>query len=376
MDKTDVLIIGAGVIGLAVAAELSRQLDKKADIVLMEQYHTYGQETSGRNSEVIHAGIYYPAGSLKAALCVEGKELLYHFCRQWNVAYAQTGKIIVARQREETAQLESLLQRARENGVDDLVLLEKSDLSRLEPNVRAEAGLLSPSTGIVDSHGLMQRLEQLAWQQGVFIAYCHTVTGIERLSDGFKVFFSNPDGSHDSICCEWLINSAGLSSSRVAQWAGVDTGKAGYTLFPCKGEYFSLPYGQGQLVSRLIYPPHLEELQGLGIHLTKALDGRARLGPNAIYVKEIDYNVNPEHAAEFYHGARTYLPFLQEEDLVPEMAGIRPKLQGPADSFRDFVIADEEKRGIKGLLSLVGIESPGLTCCLSIARMAARLVKG
>ena len=376
MHKTNVIIVGAGVVGLAVAAELSERLGAGAEITLLEAHDTFGQETSGRNSEVIHAGIYYPAGSLKAMLCVEGKELIYHFCKKWDVAHQRVGKIIVATQKEEMGKLESLLEQARQNGVGDLVMLNKKELARLEPNVRAEAGLLSPSTGIMDSHGLMLRLEQLALQKGVFIAYRHRVTGIECLDDGFKVFFTNPDGTSDSMCCEWLVNSAGLNASQVAQWVGIDLVEAGYTLFPCKGEYFSVPYGKGNLVSKLIYPTHLEELKGLGVHLTKALDGRLRLGPNACYVDEIDYGVNPEHGPEFYRAAKPFLPFLERDDLTPEMAGIRPKLQGPGDPFRDFVIEHETERGLKGLINLIGIESPGLTCCLSIARKVADMIVG
>jgi L-2-hydroxyglutarate oxidase LhgO len=376
LNKTNVLIIGAGVVGLSVAAELCERLGARADVALLEGYDTFGQETSGRNSEVIHAGIYYPAASLKAVLCVEGKELIYSFCKQWNVAHQRVGKIIVATKQEEIGKLESLLEQARQNGVGDLVMLDRKELARLEPNVRAEAGLLSPSTGIMDSHGIMARLEQLALQKGVFIAYRHRVTGIECLSDGFKVFFTNPDGSPDYMCCEWLVNSAGLGASLVAQWAGIDPQEAGYKIFPCKGEYFSIRYGKGKLVSRLIYPTNLEELKGLGVHLTKALDGRLRLGPNACYVDELDYGVNPEHGLEFYEAAKPFLPFLEEEDLTPEMAGIRPKLQGPEDSFRDFVIEHETGRGLEGLINLIGIESPGLTCCLSIARKVAGMITG
>ena len=376
LNKTNILIIGAGVVGLSVAAELSERLGEGADIALLEGYDTFGQEASGRNSEVIHAGIYYPADSLKAVLCVEGKELIYSFCKEWDVAHQRVGKIIVATQQEEIGKLESLLEQARQNGVGDLVMLDKKELVRLEPNVRAEAGLLSPSTGIMDSYGLMARLEQLALQKGVFIAYRHKVTGIECLNNGYKVFFINPDGSPDDMCCEWLVNSAGLCATQVAQWAGIDPLEAGYTLFPCKGEYFSLPYGKGKLVSRLIYPTHLDELKGLGVHLTKALDGRLRLGPNACYVDELDYGVNPEHGPEFYQAAKPFLPFLEEDDLTPEMVGIRPKLQGPEDPFRDFVIEHESRRGLEGLINLIGIESPGLTCCLSIARKVAGMITG
>lgn len=374
MEKVDAVIIGAGVVGLAVAAELAGKAGLDS-IILMEKNAKFGQETSSRNSEVIHAGIYYPTGSLKALLSVEGKELLYRFCEKWQIRHRRTGKLIVAINDSDIDSLHILLRQASANGVNDLQLLERRELQALEPEVEAVAAILSPSTGVIDSHQFMGRLEQLALQGGVLAAYCHQVVEIEQIPSGYLITFINPDGSRDSVCCEWLVNCAGLTADAVAAMAGIDLQAAGYRIYPCKGEYFSVTPAKAKKVSRLIYPPPLHELKGLGTHVTKTLDGRLKLGPNAIYVDNPDYTVDPEHAGQFFEDVKGFLPFLDISDLAPEMAGIRPKLQGPGDSFRDFVVCHEVERGLRGLINLVGIESPGLTASLSLARTVAGLIE-
>lgn len=373
MDKVDTIIIGAGVIGLAVAARLSAQQNART-FVLMEKREHFGRETSSRNSEVIHAGIYYPSGTLKARLCVEGRELLYAYCDDRNVPYNRCGKLIVANTDEECASLDSLLEQASANGVENLEMLDRKMVTRLEPHIKADCALFSPSTGIIDSHTLMIRLEEDALQNGVMPAYCHCVTGIEPRTDGYRVSFKNPDGSSDALDCLSVVNCAGLQADSMAVAAGIDIDEAGYRHYFCKGEYFSLPTAKAALVGRLIYPPPLHELTGLGIHVTKTLDGRLILGPNTIYVDEIDYRVDPARAGEFYDAVKSFLPFVELSDLEPEMAGIRGKLSGPGEPFRDFVIAEESSRGLPGLINLMGIESPGLTSCLSIARMVESLI--
>ena len=373
-DKVEIIIIGAGVVGLAVAAEISARQPGRS-LVLMEKNDSFGAETSSRNSEVIHAGIYYPTGSLKAGLCVEGKQLLYQFCDRWKIPYRRCGKIIVATTDEEALSLGTLLARARANGVEDLLELGPSQLAALEPHIRAEQALLSPSTGVINSHALMGRLEQNALQKGVLPAYRHPVHDIEPLDKGYRVFFTNPDGSSDALECELLINSAGLKSDQIAALAGIDFDQAGYRIHLCKGEYFSLPPSRAKLVNHLIYPPPLHELTGLGIHATKTLDGRLRLGPNAVYVKEEDYSIDPAQGPRFFGAVQAFMPFIEENDLEPDMAGIRPKLSGPGESFRDFVICEESERGRPGLINLVGIESPGLTACLAIARMVEKMIR-
>jgi L-2-hydroxyglutarate oxidase LhgO len=372
-SRVDILIIGAGVVGLAIAAELAGYRPELS-VVLIDKHDRFGRETSSRNSEVIHAGIYYPAGSLKARLCVEGNPLLYSYCRQWGINHRRSGKLIAANCPDETESLLRLLAQAEANGVFDLKMLSSDQIKSLEPEVKAETALFSPSTGIVDSHALMARLEQAALQNGVLPAYCHQVVAVEPFTAGFRVYFQNPDGSADYLESQYLINSAGLQSDRIAAMAGIDTAREGYRLHLCKGEYFSLPSSKADLVNGLIYPPPLHELTGLGIHVTKTLDGRLRLGPNTIYIDKEEYSVDPAHGADFYRAVKLFLPFVELNDLEPEMAGIRPKLSGPGEPFRDFIICEESGRGLPGLINLVGIESPGLTCCLSIARLVRSFI--
>ena len=374
MDHTDILIIGAGVVGLAVAAELGSACPGKS-IALFERNEKFGQEISSRNSEVVHSGIYYPRGSLKAQLCVRGNQLLYAFCEKHKIPHRRLGKLIVAIEETDLPSLEELKGKAELNGVQGVELLKPGQVRELEPEIRTRGALLVPSAGIVDSYLLMRRLEDLALQSGVLPAYCHEVIGIESSGKDYRVQFSNPDGSIDQIGCSILVNCAGLNAPNIAAMPGIDPGRAGYRIYPCKGEYFSVSFSKSKLVNRLVYPPPLEELRGLGIHLTKNLDGRLRLGPSAFYVDQIDYSVNPGNLDYFYRAVKDFLPFLDPADLEPEMAGIRPKLQGPEDSFRDFIIHHEADRGLKGIINLVGIESPGLTCCFSIAEMVGEIVE-
>lgn len=374
MDHTDIVIVGAGVVGLAVAAKLAEKYPDY-QIIVLERNEKFGQETSSRNSEVIHSGIYYPEGSLKAELCVKGNEFLYDFCEEYNVPYQKLGKMIIAIEEDDMVSLHDLAAKAEINNVKNVEMLTPEKAKVMEPEISSKGALLIPSTGIIDSHALMKRLEDIAMQGGAMLAYCHEVKDIKPHNDDYKVEFCNPDGSCDAISCTWLINSAGLYSDRIAEMLGIDIDKEGYRIHPCKGEYFSITFSKGKLVKKLIYPPPLKDLQGLGIHLTKNLDGRLRLGPNAFYVDEIDYTVNPDHVDDFFNSVKNFLPFLELADLEPEMAGIRPKLQGPDDPVRDFIIRHESDRNLNGIINLVGIESPGLTCCLSIADKVSDIIQ-
>jgi L-2-hydroxyglutarate oxidase LhgO len=369
LAEIDVAIIGAGVIGLATAREIAQE---KKEIFVFEKNRTFGLETSSRNSEVIHAGIYYPEDSLKAKLCVEGKNLLYKLCDKHNIAYKMCGKIIVAASKNETTQLEKLYEQGRKNGVDDLALLSRTELKKLEPNIEARAGLLSPSSGILDSHTLLKFLCSQAREKGAEFVFGTEVIGIERAGAKYKVQIKDRDGI-SAFVAHVVVNCAGLNSDRIAQLAGIDIAKAGYKLHYCKGEYFSLDSKYRNLVSRLIYPT--PEQVGHGIHWRQALDGRVLLGPSAHYVEAIDYAVDETQKQAFYNSAKRFLPFVELEDLAPESAGIRPKLQGPGEAFRDFVIAHEEKAGFPGLINLIGIESPGLTASLAIAQYVGRIMK-
>jgi L-2-hydroxyglutarate oxidase LhgO len=364
----DIAIVGAGVVGLAVAREIA-QWEK--GILVFEKNRAFGLETSSRNSEVIHAGIYYPEDSLKAKLCVEGKNLLYKLCDKHNIPYKKCGKIIVAVEENEISWLEELCEQGRINGVNDLALISRTELKKLEPNIEARAGILSSSSGILDSYALMKLLYSQAREKGVEFVFDTEVVGIERAGAKYKVYIKDRDGI-SAFITRVVVNCAGLNSDRIAQIAGIDVVKAGYKLHYCKGEYFSLDSKYRNFISRLIYP--VPEQAGYGIHLTPALDGRVRLGPNARYVGEADYRVDETQKEAFYNSVKRFLPNINLEDLAPESAGIRPKLQGPEEDFRDFVITHEEKTGLAGLINLIGIESPGLTAAPAIARYVGRMV--
>jgi len=284
------------------------------------------------------------------------------------------GKLILARTAEEIPVLESFLAKGLENGVADLELLDAGQVKRLEPHVKAVAAVLSPSTGIIDSHSLMSRLECLAHQQGTMLVYQHEVVLVEQVGQGYQVTFREPGGQLDTLLCNWLINCAGLGADQIPAWLGMDIDQYGYRIYPCKGEYFGVANSKSGLVSRLVYPPPLPELKGLGIHATKTLDGRLRFGPNAFYVDELDYRIEEGHALEFYQAIKSYLPFIELDDLQPDMAGIRPKIQGPGDPVRDFEVRHESDRGFPGLINLIGIESPGLTASLSLASLVGELI--
>jgi L-2-hydroxyglutarate oxidase LhgO len=369
LAEVDVAIIGAGVIGLAIASELAQQ---ERRVFVFEKNRTFGLETSSRNSEVIHAGIYYPEASLKAELCVDGKSLLYELCEKHGIAYKKLGKIILAVNEKEMTQLEKLYEQGRKNGVVDLTPLSRTELKKLEPNIEGKAGLLSPSTGILDSYSLLKFFYSRAREIGVEFAFNTEVIGIEKVGTKYKVRIRDRDGL-STFATRVVVNSAGLNCDRVAKSVGIDIAKAGYKLHYCKGEYFSLNSRWKHLVSRLIYPT--PEQAGHGIHVTPGLDGRMRLGPNARYIEAIDYRVDETQNKAFHKSVKRFLPLIELEDLEPEFAGIRPKLQAPGEAFRDFIITHEEQAGFPGLINLIGIESPGLTASPSIAQYVGKMVK-
>jgi len=368
--KADITIIGAGVVGLAIASQVAR---KGREVYIIEKNETFGQETSSRNSQVIHAGIYYPKGSLKAKLCVEGNTLTYQACQKYEIVHRKTGKLIVATTEEETVELEALLERGKGNGVQGLRMLSRGEVKELEPNVEAIAAVFSPSTGIMDAHSLMRCFLHEAIEEGAKIAYKSGVIGIEKLSDGYEVTIEDSSGNFP-FRTEVLINCAGLNSDRIAQLAGINIDEAEYKLFYCKGEYFSVGNGKNKLINRLVYPIPEHNITGAGIHASVDIEGRMRLGPSARYVDEIDYQVNESNKDFFYQSVKRFLPFVEYDDLEPEMAGIRPKLQGPGEEFRDFVISHESSMGFPGLINLIGIESPGLTSAPAIAKYVEGIV--
>ena len=367
--EVDLTIVGAGIVGLAIAAEVAQE---GKETCVIEKNRTFGLETSSRNSEVVHAGIYYPEDSLKARFCVEGNRLVYQLCEQYGIDHKRLGKIIVAVNEEEVKELEELSERGRKNGVEDLQFLSRKELKELEPNIEATAGILSPSTGAVDSYSLMRILYGQARERGVDFIFNTEVTGIERVGEQYSVEINDREGV-SSFNTGVLINCAGLYADNIARLAGIDVERSGYRIHYCKGEYFGLDSRIRGLVSRLIYP--IPELAGKGIHITSSFDGRMRLGPNAIYTNEIDYQVDETHKTAFYDSVRRFLPALEFDDLTADFAGIRPKLQGPQDTFRDYVITNEDDKGLPGLINLIGIESPGLTAAPAIAGYVAGMVK-
>jgi L-2-hydroxyglutarate oxidase LhgO len=368
--EADITIIGAGVVGLAVAARVA---GKNRKVYVIEKNESFGQETSSRNSQVVHAGIYYPEGSLKAELCVEGNAMMYQACRKYEIEHRKTGKLIVATTEQEIAELESLLQRGKGNGVQGLRMLSRGEVKELEPNVEALAAIFSPSTGIMDAHSLMRCFLYEAKEEGAKVAFKAELIGIEKLSNGHKVTVEDSSGKF-SFNTEVIINCAGLNSDRIAQLAGIDIDEAEYNLFFCKGEYFSVGNGKNKLINRLVYPLPEHNITGAGIHASVDVEGKMRLGPSARYVDEIDYRVDESNKDFFYQSVKRFLPFVEYDDLEPEMAGIRPKLQGPGEDFRDFVIRHESDRGLPGLINLIGIESPGLTSAPAIAKYADSIV--
>jgi L-2-hydroxyglutarate oxidase LhgO len=362
----DITIIGAGVVGLAIAEELSRHYK---EILLLEKNESQGQETSSRNSEVIHAGIYYPEGSLKASLCVEGRKLLYEACENRGIPYKRIGKLIVATNPDEEESLQALLGKAQLNGVDDLLFLSGRVVHSLEPDVMASAGLLSPSTGIIDSHSLMRALLVGATDNGVSAVFRSCVTAAHY--DGVRHELEINDGE-SLVASRVVVNCAGLLSDCVAALPGIDVDLEGYRLKLCKGSYFAA--SPAPRIRHLVYPVPTPKHEGLGVHATLDLGGRVRFGPDVEYVDAVDYRVDEGKRDAFHASIITYLPGLAKESLHPDMSGIRPKLQGPGEEIRDFVISEESRLGLPGWVNLIGIESPGLTACLAIARRVANLI--
>ncbi|OQY70553.1 MAG: FAD-dependent oxidoreductase [Rhodocyclaceae bacterium UTPRO2] len=334
------------------------------ETVILEANAAIGMETSSRNSEVIHAGLYYPAGSLKARLCIEGRRRLYAFCERHHVAHRRCGKLIVATAPAQEENLAALESQSLQNGVDDLRPLTAAQAKALEPRLSARAALLSPSTGIVDSHGLMLALLGDAEAHGAALALKSPLLRAEARGDGFLLEVGG--GEPMRLACGILINSAGLHAAKVA--AAIDGLAARHVpaLRYARGNYFALT-GRAPF-SRLVYP--LPEPGGLGVHLTLDLGGQARFGPDVEWVETIDYSVDPRRADAFYAEVRKYWPQLPDGALQPAYAGIRPKLAGPDEPAADFLVQSAAMHGVAGLVNLFGIESPGLTACLALAEHA------
>lgn len=365
-------IIGAGVVGLAIAARLSA---KYKNIVVLEKNKKFGQETSSRNSEVIHSGIYYPTGSLKAMLCVKGREMLYEYCLKNEIPHRKCGKLVVATTSDECKIVESVLQQSKLNGVKDGKILSQDEIYQIEPEIFALSAVYFPSTGIIDSHSLMKCLETEAMNNGVQFAYGNCVKTIQKLDKGYCIGVSGPNDEIYEFTSEYVINAAGLNAYEISCIAGINNPE--YRIYYWKGEYFSIQASKRNRIHSLVYPVPAKHITSLGIHATIDLTNRIKLGPNAIYLGDgiPDYTVNPEHKQAFYESAKKFLPFIELADLEPDQAGVRPKLQKPGDEVRDFIIRNEADKGFAGFVNLVGIESPGLTSCLAIAEFVKKLIK-
>ncbi len=358
VEKIDCAVIGAGVVGLAVARELAM---KGREVIVLEADSVIGAGTSSRNSEVIHAGIYYPKDSLKAKMCVAGKYLLYDYCQSHGVDHKQCGKLIVATSQDQLTTLEGIRQKALNNNVSDLQYLSEAQVKTLEPELSITDALLSPSTGILDTHGLMLAYQGDAEDHGAMVAFNSPVTGgsVEENC----IFLTVGAPNRLDLRCKLVVNCAGLFAQKIA---------SSIQCFPkdyipechyAKGNYFVL---NGKTpFSHLVYP--VPEEAGLGVHLTLDLAGHARFGPDVEWINNIEYSVDPARAGSFYEAIRAYWPALPDEALSPGYCGVRPKLKGQGSSASDFVIDGPDTHGVNGLVNLFGIESPGITASMAIA---------
>jgi L-2-hydroxyglutarate oxidase LhgO len=364
MDQVECVVVGAGVIGLAIARRLAQA---GREVIILEAAEAIGTVTSSRNSEVIHAGIYYPAGSLMARMCVSGKRALYVYCRDHGIPHRNCGKLIVATTPKETARLQSIRAHAEANGVLDLQTLDGDAARALEPALNCEAALLSPSTGIIDSHAFMLALRGDAEDAGAACAF-HTPLLRARATAG-RITFDVGGDAPISLECGLLVNAAGLGAPAVARSIDgmpIDLIPAAYL---AKGNYFSC--NARAPFSHLIYP--VPEPGGLGVHLTLDMAGQARFGPDVEWVETVDYAVDPARAERFYPAIRRYWPTLPDGALMPSYSGIRPKIVPPAVAVQDFLIQGPQDHGVDGLINLFGIESPGLTSSLAIADYVSEL---
>lgn len=387
-EKTDCVVIGAGVVGIAVARELS--LNHGRNVLVIESASTFGTGSSSRNSEVIHGGIYYPPNSLKARFCVRGRRLLYEYCKEHGIPHKQIGKLIVACGHEEVPKLNYLLNRGIENGVEGLKMMEGSEAMSMEPELQCLGALWSPTSGIIDSHSLMLSLMGEAETHGTTFSYNSTVTGAHLEENQINLYISDTksvknfdfssQGYPDiTLLPKLVVNAAGLTSTALARrFNGINLGVIPPSYY-ARGCYFSLSNITVSPFKHLIYP--VPEDGGLGVHVTLDLDGNVKFGPDVEWLSDIDdvsslqnkfdYTVCADRAEKFYPAIRRYYPSLKDTSLQPGYAGIRPKLSGPRDGFYDFMIQGEEFHGIPGLVNLFGIESPGLTSSMAIAEYVA-----
>ncbi|MDF1585985.1 NAD(P)/FAD-dependent oxidoreductase [Marinimicrococcus flavescens] len=363
MDRVDCVVVGAGVVGLAVARRLAMA---GREVIVLDKEPMIGTETSSRNSEVIHAGIYYAQGSLKARLCIEGKEFLYRYCAARGVPHKRCGKLIVATSEEQLATLEKIRANAARIGMPDLEAWSAARAMELEPSLSCTGALWSPTTGIIDSHGLMLAYQGDAERHGAMLAFNAPLERARVTDEGIALEVGGDEPM--SLMADMVVNSAGLHAPALARRIEGLPGETVPGAFYCKGNYYTLP-GRSPF-SRLIYP--VPEQAGLGVHVTVDMGGQCRFGPDTEWVGELNYDVDPRRADVFYEEVRKYWPALKDGVLEPGYSGIRPKITPQGAPAADFVISGPDEHGVAGLVNLFGIESPGLTASWAVARETAR----
>ncbi len=366
-ETVDCVVIGAGVVGLAVARALARA---KREVIVLEAAETIGTGISSRNSEVIHAGIYYPEGSLKARLCVAGRRNLYRYCEARGIPYRRCGKVIIATDERQLPVLDDLVTKAARNGVGDLQRLNSARIKVLEPALRCIAGLLSPSSGIIDSHAFMLSLQGDGENAGALFVFHSPLIGGEIMADGIALHVGGEESMR--LIAHTVVNCAGLHAARIARCLRGFPANRVPAYYYAKGNYFTLS-GRSPF-NGLVYP--VPEQAGLGVHVTQDLGGQARFGPDVQWIEHIDYDVDASRADAFYRAVRRYWPELPDNALQPGYAGIRPKLQAPGEAAKDFLIQGSAAHGVPGLVHLFGIESPGLTAALAIGDYVVALLRG
>lgn len=365
-ERIECAVIGAGAVGLAVARRLARD---GREVVILEAENAFGTHTSSRNSEVIHAGIYYPSGSLKARLCIAGRRALYRYCAEHDVKHRRIGKVVVACDESELPGLEKYRRQGEINGVDDLRMLGADELREMEPEVRCVAGFLSPSTGIIDSHGLMLAYLGDAEARGASLALGSPV--VSGRATGGPIALEVGGAEPMAIECDLVVNSAGLGAQAVARSiAGVPPQTVPPTHYAI-GHYYTL--AGAAPFKRLVYPVARQDW--LGVHVTVDLGGQVKFGPDFSWIDRVDYRFDGSREAAFYQAIRRYFPGLKDGALRAGYTGIRPKIAGPGEPVPDFVIQGRRDHGVPGLVNLYGIESPGLTSSLAIADCVAELLR-
>lgn len=365
MESVDILVIGAGVVGLAIGRELAK-CDR--EVVVVDKEGSFGRQTSSRNSEVIHSGIYYPPNSLKAKLCVQGNDLIYRYAYHYDIPHRNTGKLVVANSDKEVLHIHKLKENGEQNKLENLAILDEFRCRDLEPKIKAKQALYVPSTGIIDTHTLMHSLYKEIESEHGFVVFDMHVVHIDFTDNFYIVTFDNGDSFKANV----LVNSGGLFSDHLARLVGIEIDKHNLRLHWCKGEYYKTTAIDH--IEHLIYPTPDPDGKSLGIHLTLNLNKEVRFGPNAYYVDNLDYSMDEKCKSEFLSSINRYLD-VQFDDIHPDDCGIRPKLQKEGDSFRDFYIREETDKGYPNFINCIGIESPGLTASLAIGKYVSNLIK-